>query len=146
VIGSAGGLATLGTLIAMARETAELTRAVPKGPPITVTCECGERRELRYGERWRCEGCGRSYDTNRIPAQEYASLRRNRVHDRILPTAVFVSLAVAVLVLVLIGRPFAAILIVPMVAFVWGSFVRPARRRRQYRAIADRPRWKIKAE
>ena len=26
--------------------------AVLKGPPITVTCECGEKRELAYGERW----------------------------------------------------------------------------------------------
>jgi hypothetical protein len=123
-----------------------LPTAVRKGPPITVTCECGEKRDLRYGERWHCEQCGRSYDTNRIPVEEYASFRRDRVRDRILPTAVFAALAGAVLVLVLIGRPVAAILIVPIVGFVWGTFVRPARRRRQYRAIADRPRWKIKAD
>jgi hypothetical protein len=130
----------------MARETVKLSRAVRKGPPITVKCECGENRELHYGECWRCEGCGRSYDTNQIPVDEYASLRRTRVHDRILPTAVFVALGGAIAAFVLIGRPLVAVLVVPIVGFVWGSFVRPARRRRQYREIAERPRWKIRAD
>ena len=44
-----------------------------------------QRRELRYGERWQCEGCGRGYDTNKIPLEEYAAMHRNRVRDRILP-------------------------------------------------------------
>ena len=46
-----------------------LPRAARKGPPITLTCECGEKRELRYGESWRCESCGRSFDTRRIPLE-----------------------------------------------------------------------------
>jgi hypothetical protein len=125
---------------------AELPRSVRKGPPITVKCECGEKRDLRYGERWRCESCGRQYDTNQIPAQEYAALRRDRVHDRILPTIVFVTLGCLVLVFALIGRPLAAVLIVPLVGFLWGTFVRPKRRRRQYKAIAERPRWQIRAD
>jgi Flp pilus assembly protein TadB len=125
---------------------ADLPRAVRKGPPITVTCECGERRDLRYGERWRCDGCGRSYDTNRIPLEEYASLRRNKVRDRILPSIVFAAAAAVALVFVLIGRPLAAIVIVPLSGFVWSSFVRPARRRRQYQAIAERPRWQLRAD
>jgi hypothetical protein len=121
-------------------------RKLRRGPPIMVSCECGEKRELRYGERWRCEGCGRSYNTNQIPAEEYDAFRRYRVHDRILPTTVFVALAILVLVFVLTGRPLAAIVFVPLVGFGWTTFVRPARRRRQYKAIADRPRWNIKAE
>ncbi len=121
-------------------------RDLRRGPPITVTCECGEKRELRYGERWRCEGCGRSYDTNRIPEEEYASFRRNRVHDRILPSIVFAVVAAVALAFVLTGRPFAAIVIVPLVGFIWGSWVRPKRRRRQYKAIAERPRWQIRAD
>jgi hypothetical protein len=124
----------------------DLPRAIRKGPPITVKCECGERRELRYGERWRCEGCGRNYDTNRIPLDEYASLRRNRVHDRILPSVIFATLVCVVLVLVFVGRPLAAVLVVALVGFFWGTFARPARRRRQYQAIAERPRWQIRAD
>jgi hypothetical protein len=125
---------------------AELPRAVRKGPPITVKCECGQRRDLGYGERWRCDGCGRRYDTNQIPIEEYAALRRYRVRDRIVPSLVFAALAAAILVFVLIGRPLAAIMVVAIGGFVWGTFVRPARRRRQYKAIADRPRWKIRAD
>jgi Flp pilus assembly protein TadB len=121
-------------------------RNVRRGPPITVTCECGERRELRYGERWQCESCGRSYDTNRIPVEEYAAFRRSKVRDRIVPTAIFVALAGVVLFFVLIGRPIGSILIVAVVGYVWATFIRPARRRRQYREIADRPRWKIRAD
>ena len=124
----------------------QLPRSVRRGPPITVTCECGEKRELRYGERWRCEGCGRNYDTNRIPVDEYAALRRARVRDRIVPSLVFAGLLAIVIVFVAIGRPLAAIVIVPLVGFVWGSFVRPRRRRRQYRTIAERPRWQIRAD
>jgi hypothetical protein len=127
-------------------DAASLPRSVRRGPPITVTCECGQRRDLRYGDRWHCEGCGRSYDTNRIPVDEYAALRRSRVHDRIVPSLVFAALAAAVLVFVLIGRPIAAIMVFAVVGFAWGTFVRPARRRRQYKAIADRPRWQIRAD
>jgi Flp pilus assembly protein TadB len=125
---------------------ADLPRAVRNGPPITVKCECGERRDLRYGERWRCDGCGRSYDTNRIPLEEYASLRRNRVRDRILPLIVFTAAAAVALVFVLVGRPLAVVVVVPLTGFLWSSFVRPARRRRQYQAIADRPRWTIESD
>jgi Flp pilus assembly protein TadB len=119
---------------------------VRRGPPITVKCECGERRELHYGERWRCEGCGRRYDTNRIPLEEYAGMLRARVRDRIAPAAVAVGLALVVVVLALVGRAVVAVILVPLTGFVWGSFIRPARRRRQYQAIADRPRWKISAD
>jgi hypothetical protein len=130
----------------MSGDGAAVPRSLRRGPPITVKCECGERRELRYGQRWQCEGCGRTYDTNRIPAEEYASFRRNRVRDRYVPSVVFLALAAAVVAFVLIGRPFAALLIFGVVGFGWGTFVRPARRRRQYKAIADRPKWNIKAE
>ncbi len=130
----------------MNESPAQLPRTVRKGPPITVKCECGEQRELRYGERWRCESCGRRYDTNRIPVEEYATLRRNQVHDRILPSIVFAAALAVALVFVLIGRPLALIVVFPLTGFLWSSFVRPARRRRQYQAIADRPRWQIRAD
>src|SRR5437870_2590340 len=39
-------------------------------PPITIRCECGESRDVAYGELWRCERCGRSWNTQQIPAEE----------------------------------------------------------------------------
>ena len=38
-------------------DPAGLPKSVRRGPPITLTCDCGERRYLRYGERWTCEKC-----------------------------------------------------------------------------------------
>jgi Flp pilus assembly protein TadB len=123
-----------------------LPRVVRWGPPITLTCECGERRELRYGELWSCESCGRTFDTRRIPLEEYAAIRRSRVRDRLLPGLVVLVLAGVVAGLVLSGRALAAVVLVPMTGFVWSTFVRPARRRRQYREIAERPSWEISSD
>ncbi|HEX2371413.1 MAG TPA: hypothetical protein VHI33_02240, partial [Solirubrobacterales bacterium] len=47
---------------------------VLRGPPITVTCECGEKRDLGYGEAWACDGCGRRWNTARIPPQQYEAI------------------------------------------------------------------------
>jgi Flp pilus assembly protein TadB len=123
-----------------------LPRGVRKGPPITLTCECGEKREVRYGDSWQCENCGRNFDTRRIPLEEYAAIHRNRVRDRIVPSIMVAVLAGVVVALVLSGRALAAIVVVPLVGFVWSTFVRPARRRRQYQAIAERPRWEINSD
>jgi hypothetical protein len=50
----------------MAAPEAKLPRCVQNGPLITVTCECGQLSQLRYGERWTCEECGRLYDLGKI--------------------------------------------------------------------------------
>ena len=131
----------------MARNTAELPRSVRKGPPITVKCECGQKRELKYGERWTCEGCGRSYDTSKIPAEEYAALGAARPREWILPGVVIAALCAIALALVVSGRTLAIFLVVPIASYAWGIFVRPARRRRHYREVHElRHRWKIKAD
>ena len=62
-----------------------LPRSVREGRGSRLTCKCGERRYLQYGERWTCEKCGRSWDTLRIPLEEYAAMRRAQLRDRIAP-------------------------------------------------------------
>jgi len=53
--------------------------SVVKGPPITVTCDCGERTELFYGERWTCPSCGRTYDTRQVESSlKYVAHRKGR--------------------------------------------------------------------
>src|SRR4051812_33795910 len=49
----------------------EAPGSVLKGPRITVNCECGQTNYLAYGENWTCGSCGRMYDTNRIPRDDY---------------------------------------------------------------------------
>ena len=40
------------------------------GPPISITCECGLKHDLKYGEAWTCESCGRRWDTKQIPREQ----------------------------------------------------------------------------
>ena len=42
--------------------------------PITLTCDCREIAYVQYGERWTCPRCERTWDTSKIPEDEYARL------------------------------------------------------------------------
>ncbi len=131
----------------MAATEAKLARAVRKGPLITVTCECGEQRQLRYGERWRCEGCGRRFDTGKIPLEEYAAIRRTQIRYRIFPLVSGLLLLAGAIVFFLTGRAYGALIAVPFLLASWGVFGRPFYRARYRRALANRvPTWEIKSD
>jgi hypothetical protein len=120
--------------------------AVLRGPPIAVTCECGEKRDLRYGEDWECEDCGRRWDTNQIPAEQYETIRRTQLRFRVLPVIYgLVVLALAVF-FTLTGNIFSVIILLPLAMMLWFYFVRPFHRRRYRRAIAELPRWELRPE
>jgi hypothetical protein len=124
----------------------EAPGAVLHGPPISVSCECGERRDLRYGETWACERCGRQWDTRQIPAEEYESIRRLQWRFRVLPVALGVTVAAIAIVFTLTGNIFGVFLLLPLAMMSWFIFVRPMHRRRYQRAIADLPRWELHPE
>jgi hypothetical protein len=120
--------------------------AVIKGPPITVTCECGEKRELGYGERWRCERCGRAYDTGRIPAAEYEQIRRLSMRYRALPIA-FGAVVVALAILfTLTGNVPGVFFLLPVALVLWFVFLRPLHRKRYRAAVRGLPRWELRAD
>lgn len=126
---------------------AKLPRAVRKGPLITVTCECGQRRELRYGERWQCEGCGRKFDTGKIPLDEYAAIRRTQVRYRMFPVITGLLLLVAVIVFFLTGKAYGALVAVPFLLATWGVFGRPFYRSRYRRSLTKNlPTWEIESD
>lgn len=134
-------------MIAMGRDDAKMPRAARKGPLITLTCECGQRRELRYGERWRCDGCGRTWDTNKIPLEEYASIRRTQVRYRMFPLISGLVLLAAVIVLFVEGRTFSAVVAVPFLLASWSMFGRPFFRSRYRRALSKNlPTWTIEPD
>jgi hypothetical protein len=116
------------------------------GPPITVTCECGERHDLAYGDRWRCEKCGRSYDSNRIPPEEYAQVRRLQRRYRVLPVAVGLTVLAFAMLFTLTGNIYSVFFLLPVGLMVWFVFLRPAHRRRYRAAIADLPKWSLRAD
>jgi hypothetical protein len=127
---------------------ARVARKLSRGPLITLTCDCGERRELHYGERWRCDGCGRTWDTNQIPADEYAAILRTQVRFRLFPIVSGLAVLGAIAGFILAGRAFGAILVVPFLAMAYNLFMRPLHRRRYRRALAKQnlPTWNIKPE
>jgi hypothetical protein len=128
----------------MSSTEAELPRSVRKGPLITVTCECGQRRELRYGERWRCEGCGRRFDTSKIPLEEYAAIRRTQIRYRLVPLISGLFLLAAVIVFWIEGRAFSALIAVAFLVASWSLFGRPFFRHRYRRAMSKNvPTWTI---
>lgn len=125
---------------------ADLPRSIRRGPPITVTCECGERRDLRYGERWECEKCGRNWSTLGIPLEEYTQLRRTQLRYRWIPLGMAAVVIAALIALIALGRAFGGILIVALAAIAWSTYGRPQWKRRYLKAIENRPSWTIEPE
>ncbi|MSO42526.1 MAG: hypothetical protein EXQ70_11680 [Solirubrobacterales bacterium] len=117
-----------------------------RGPPITLSCECGERAEVAYGEQWRCPSCGRRYDTARIPREDYGSIRRTQLRFRILPVGYGLFVSAAALFFMLTGNIFSVFFLLPISLMAWFMLIRPVHRKRYRRAIADLPRWDLRAD
>jgi hypothetical protein len=130
----------------MASGTESLPRSVRHGPPITLTCDCGEVRRVRYGERWTCEKCGRTWNTRRIPIEQYAAIRSTQLRYRRAPLAISLFSLLSVIGCILIGKAFGGLIIVGVIATTWSMFFRPIHRRKYRQALADLPTWKIKPE
>jgi hypothetical protein len=120
--------------------------AIVKGPPITVTCECGERRDLAYGERWRCESCARSWDTGRIPADQYEQIRRLSLRYRAVPVVFGAVVALLAIFFTLTGNIPGVFFLLPVALVLWFVFLRPLHRKRYRRAIKTLPRWELRAD
>ncbi|MGH2852380.1 MAG: hypothetical protein ACRDLP_17420 [Solirubrobacteraceae bacterium] len=123
-----------------------LPRSVRRGPRITLTCNCGERRYLQYGERWTCEKCGRTWDTHRIPLDEYLALRRVQLHYRRIPIVVSAVALVCVVGFLVAGKGLAGLILVAFALTAWSMFARPLHRRRHREALARIPTWDIEPE
>jgi len=124
----------------------EAPGSVLRGPPITITCECGEQRHLHYGETWDCERCARRWDTRQIPAEQYDAIRRLQWRFRLVPIVLGVIVAALAIFFTLTGNIFNVFVLLPMAMVIWFSFVRPVHRRRYRQAIADLPRWELRPE
>jgi hypothetical protein len=117
--------------------------SVLRGPPIAITCECGEKRDLRYGEQWRCDECGRRWDTGQIPTEQYQAIRRTQLRFRVLPVLYGLGVLGLAMFFTLTGNIFSVFVLLPLSLMIWFYFVRPAHRRRYRRAIAELPRWEL---
>ena len=120
--------------------------AIVKGPPIAVTCECGEKRDLAYGEQWQCESCGKRWDTGTIPAEQYGEIRRISLRYRSIPVLFGALVAVLAIVFSLTGNIFGVFFLMPTALIGWFVFLRPLHRKRYRAAISSLPRWELRAE
>jgi hypothetical protein len=120
--------------------------AVLRGPPITLDCECGESAEVAYGERWQCPACGRRYDTARIPREDYERIRRTQLRFRILPVAYGLFFSAVAVFFIATGNAFSVFFLLPISLMAWFLLIRPIHRSRYRQAIADLPRWDLRAE
>ena len=111
-------------------------------PPITVSCDCGETREVPYGEAWRCESCGRAWDTNQIPAEEYEGLLRRMKRARLEAFALAAVLAAILVPLIVFWNP-ALIFAIPAIAAAWLFLYLPFWRRKTRRVAASSPHWEL---
>lgn len=134
-----------GALTSMSGES-DLPRSIRRGPKITIACECGEKRYLQYGERWACEKCGRTWNTRRIPLEEYAELRRTQLRYRRVPVIIAAVSLVCVIAFIVIGKALGGLLIVAFAATSWSMFGHPFYKRRYREQLAKVPSWKIEPE
>lgn len=124
----------------------EAPGTVLRGPPITIECECGERKELRYGDVWACETCGRRWNTNQIPPEQYDAIRKTQLRFRALPIGIGAVVAAVALFFILTGNTFSLFLLLPVALLTWFTLVRPVHQRRYRQAIRDLPRWELHPE
>ena len=122
---------------------AQVPRSVRRGPKITVSCRCGEDRLLSYGEDWTCEQCGRHWDTNQIPVEQYAAIRATQLRYRRVPIAISVVALAGVIAAVVAGKALGGLLIVGVVATTWSMFFRPMHSRKYRAALAQLPTWTL---
>ena len=101
---------------------------------------------MPHGEKWTCEGCGRAYDTGKIPREEYDAVRRTQLRFRALPIAVGMFVIVFGIFFTLTGNLVNVFILLPMALMGWFIFLRPRHQRRYREAIKDLPRWDLRAD
>jgi hypothetical protein len=117
-----------------------------RAPLITITCDCGASVDVPYGDRWKCTTCGKEWNTNQIPGEEYdvllASIRRYRLlvlGPPLLFAAILIPLAATK------GLQFAFLLFV--LAMAWALLVVPQLRRRSANQLRKSTKsWKLRPE
>ena len=124
----------------------EAPGSILKGPPVTITCECGNSAEVAYGTSWKCDRCGRRYDTAKIPKDQYDKVKNLTLRYRAIPIALgAVSISLAIF-FTLTGNVFSVFILLPSVLLVWFMIIRPVHRRSFQKAIANLPTWDLRAD
>jgi Flp pilus assembly protein TadB len=115
-----------------------------RGALITVKCDCGRLRYLQYGERWDCE-CGRSWNTQQIPADEYWGIMHEARRQRLLMIGAAVVVALVFLALALVFK-IRVMALAPVILAGWFLILMPRWRRKLREQARSLRRWKLSPE
>ena len=126
-------------------QQAGITIARMKGPPITVSCHCGEARHVPYEETWQCERCGRKWNTSQIPAEVYWGIMREMRNYRLILIATVIGVAAIFGLVALFVSP-GLLLMFPVILAGWFIGFMPWWRRRLRRRARALPTWKLEPE
>jgi hypothetical protein len=114
---------------------------------ITLRCDCGAEGHAQYGERWTCPDCGRSYDTSRIPAADYAAITSLDRRYRRWSQALVALLAMVILAIAITGQFLPMLAGLGVVLVGWFLYIKPLVHRRHKRAVRELTRsWELTAE
>jgi hypothetical protein len=113
--------------------------------PITIACECGELKHVPYGEVWRCERCGRRWNTAQIPEEEYYGLLRDMRRLRLFPIGIALGFLIVFGLLALLFSQ-ALILLLPVTLAFWFILYMPWWRRKVRLRARSGPRWQLRPE
>jgi len=118
--------------------------AAVKGPPITVTCDCGVIQRIPYGEACTCPSCGRRWDTAQIPVEEYEGVMRDMRRYRVQAMVLGSSIGLGVVALaVLTDRPLFPLALIAMAG--WWLVYMPQWRRKVRARVRNLPTWKLRS-
>lgn len=116
-----------------------------RGALITVRCGCGQTTHLPYGEKWECPHCGRRWNTNQIPADQYWGIMREMRRYRLAAMGVALVIgAVGVVLSLLVGKQ----LLIPAIVVLgfWFICFMPYWRRRVRGRARSLPTWGLHSE
>jgi len=73
-------------------------------------------------------------------------VRRTQLRFRVLPVVLGVFVLALAIFFTLTGNVFSVFFLLPLALMAWFALLRPLHRQRYRRAIADLPRWNLRAE
>jgi len=117
-----------------------------RGAPITIRCDCGQVERIPYGQTWTCPDCGRRWNTEQIPAEEYWGIMREMRRYRLQVVGVSLAFGVAAaIVLANLDVQRVLPIILGLMAF-WFLVYMPRWRQKVRRRARDLPHWQLHPE
>ena len=100
---------------------------------------------VAYGETWECEKCGRRWNTNQIPSEEYWGLLKDMRRLRLAVIGIALGLTLVFGLLALFVSQ-SLLLLLPVVLAGWFIWYMPFWRRKVRRRARSAPKWNLRPE